>query len=382
MPVTVRRSIEILGLCALLFLLFQGRGTIMPLLMAFFIAIVLMPLYRFFRRIRIPESLSIILCIVVMALVVVGIVAFLSFQVSLLVRDIPTIQQNVGLHLQSLSNWVNEKMHYSTQQQLDILNKQAQQVSGNVGAYLSGAATSLSSVFIFIGLLPIYIFLMMFYKNTLLRFTFMWFPQSTHDRVASALREMQDILKYYILGLLIQITYLTVLVGGVLLLMGIKHAILIGIIFAILNLIPYLGALVGNIIAVLLTLTGSQELWQIVAVLGVIAGVQFLDNNILMPRIVGGKVKINALMSIIGIFVGGALAGISGMFLSLPIMAVLKIIFDKTDGMRQWGVLLGEDRPTMSPMNYPAARLTNRITNTNPTDSSDKSADPSSLSDT
>jgi predicted PurR-regulated permease PerM len=173
----------------------------------------------------------------------------------------------------------------------------------------------------------------------------MWFDETQHQRVKEVVHETEVIVKYYLLGLLIQITYLTVLLGGILLLFGIQHAILIGVTFAILNLIPYVGALVGNLIGVLLTLTTSQELWQIWAVLGTIAFVQFLDNNILMPRIVGSKVRINALVSIVGIVLGGALADISGMILSIPVMAVLKIIFDKSRHMRQWGLLLGDTRP-------------------------------------
>jgi predicted PurR-regulated permease PerM len=131
---------------------------------------------------------------------------------------------------------------------------------------------------------------------------------------------------------------------------GIKHAILIGVTFAILNLIPYIGALIGNLIGVILTLTSSQEMWQIWAVLGTIAFVQFLDNNILMPRIVGSKVKVNALASIVGIVIGGTLAGVSGMFLSIPVMAVLKIMFDRSASLKQWGVLLGDARPEESIM--------------------------------
>jgi len=91
-------------------------------------------------------------------------------------------------------------------------------------------------------------------------------------------------------------------------------------------------------------------------VLGVIAGVQFLDNNILMPRIVGSKVKINALATIVGVVVGGELAGIAGMFLSLPIIAVLKVVFDRTDSFKQWGVLFGDEKPEHSPMQDPEMR--------------------------
>jgi predicted PurR-regulated permease PerM len=141
---------------------------------------------------------------------------------------------------------------------------------------------------------------------------------------------------------------------------GIKHAILIGAIFAILNLIPYVGALIGNLIGVVLTVSSTQEVLPIFIVLGTIAFVQFLDNNILMPRIVGSKVKINALATIVGVIIAGALAGVSGMFLSLPVIAVLKIVFDRSNNLKQWGVVLGDERPTRSPMQWPVFRLGTR----------------------
>jgi predicted PurR-regulated permease PerM len=126
---------------------------------------------------------------------------------------------------------------------------------------------------------------------------------------------------------------------------GIKHALLIGVLFALLNLVPYVGALIGNILGVLITLSSTQETWPILTVLVVIAVVQFLDNNILMPKIVGDKVKINSLAAIAGIVLAGTFAGISGMFLALPIIAVFKIVFDQTENFKKWGVLLGSERP-------------------------------------
>ena len=151
-----------------------------------------------------------------------------------------------------------------------------------------------------------------------------------------------------------------ILVGGTLLLVGIKHALLIGVIFALLNLIPYIGALIGNVIGVLLTLASSPDLWPIFTVLGIIAGAQFLDNNILMPRIVGAKVRINALAAIVGVFTGGAIGGIMGMFLSLPTIAVLKVIFDRTENLQQWGVLFGDERPDHTPMHDTRLRQQNK----------------------
>ena len=356
MPLTVRRSIELIGLFVLGLVIVNGSGVITPLLLAFFLSIVFLPLHRRMTNKKVPELLSISICILIL-FVMLGLIGwFFSAQVAKLINDFPQLEKNVMLHLNELSAWINEKTDFSTDRQLTILREQSSQILNNAGSMLGGAATSLTSVFVLVGLVPIYIFLIIFYKNLLLRFVFLWFPQQSHDSLKDAMEETQVIVKSYLIGLLIQITYITILLGGILMILGNKHALLIGVIFAILNLIPYVGALLGNIIGVLLTLTSSEELGPIWTVLFVIAGVQFLDNNILMPKIVGSKVRINALASIVGVIVGGAIAGISGMFLSLPVIAVLKIIFDRSESFKQWGVLFGDERPARNPMSFPVFR--------------------------
>ena len=351
MSITVRRSIELLGLCAVGVIIVTGQAVIMPLLMAFFIAILLLPLFRFFRKIHIPEVIAIVLCIATLFVVIGGIITLLSSQIAVLVNDIDPIKKNITIHWNNISAWISTKLHYTAGEQLVMLRKQGENMGENVAGYFRNFFVSLSGVFVFLGLLPIYIFLILFYRHLLLRFVYLWYNEKEHPKVQEAVRETEVIIKYYLVGILIQIAYLIILVGGILFVFGIKHAILIGVTFAILNLIPYLGPLVGNFVGVLLTLTTSQEMWQIWFVLGVIAFVQFLDNNILMPRIVGSKVKVNALVSIVSIIVGGAMAGVSGMFLSIPVMAVLKILFDKSNKLSQWGVLLGDERPGQNPDN-------------------------------
>jgi predicted PurR-regulated permease PerM len=350
LPITVKRSIELLGLCLIGALIVIGNQIIMPVLMAFFISIMLLPVYRYFRRLKVPEVIAIALPILLLLIFVGLIVWFFSAQIGILIADFPQIKENVSKHLQSLSEWINKITHYSTKDQIKFLDQQSNKILSSAGNLLGGAAGSLSSIFIFFGLLPIYIYLLLLYKNLFLKFIYMWFQKDSHKKVEESLKETEVIIKSYLIGLLIQIAYITILLGGILMIIGIKHALLIGVIFALLNLIPYVGALFGNIIGVMLTLTSSQELWPIFTVLGVIAFVQFLDNNILMPRIVGSKVKINAFSAILGVIVGGTLAGISGMFLALPVIAVLKIIFDRSDDFKHWGLLLGDDVPNRSPM--------------------------------
>jgi len=356
LPLTVKRSIELLGICLVVAIFVIGRDIIMPVVMAFFISIMLLPIYRFLRKHKVWESIAIILPILFVLIFIAGIIWFFSAQIGILVDDFPQIKQNVGKHLQSLKEWISSFTGVDTNKQTQFINDKSDDLLAMGGRAASGAAVTLSGVFVFVGLLPIYIYLILFYKDILLRFTFMWFKTDDHPKVKEVVYQTESIIKSYLVGLLIQISYMTILLGGILWLIGIKHALLIGAIFALLNLIPYVGALIGNIIGVLITLTSSTELWPVITVLAVIAGVQFLDNNILMPRIVGSKVKINALFSILGVLLGGTIAGVSGMFLSLPIIAVLKIIFDRTEQFKQWGVLLGDERPEKSPMQFPGFR--------------------------
>jgi predicted PurR-regulated permease PerM len=356
LPLTVRRAIELMGIYFLGMIIIVGKDVINPLVMAFFLSIMLLPIYRWFRRRKLPETISIALSLLILIVVIALVIWFFSSQISRLIADFPQIKANVKVHLASLSSWLDAKTGLSTERQTQLLADQNEKLMNAAGGMLGGAASSITGIFIFVGLLPIYIFLMLYYRNLLLRFVFLWFKPGTHSKVEEVMRETEIIIKSYLVGLLIQITYITVLLGGILFFIGIEHAILIGAIFAVLNLIPYVGALIGNIIGVVLTISSTQELWPIFAVLGTIAFVQFLDNNILMPRIVGSKVKINALATIVGVIVAGAIGGVSGMFLSLPVIAVLKIVFDRTNNFKQWGVLLGDERPTQSPMQWPVFR--------------------------
>jgi predicted PurR-regulated permease PerM len=345
MPVTVKRSIELIGLFVLGTIIVTGNMIIMPLLMAFFFSLMLLPVFRFFRKLKLPEVIAIFLAILLLTIIVALIIWLFSSQVGALLNDFPKLQRTVSKHLDNLSKWISHSFGYSPAEQLNFINEQSKKLFSSLGNVLSGLAGSLSGVLIFMGLLPIYIFFILLYRNLFLKFVVMWFKRDELQNVEDTLRQIEKVIKSYLIGLLIQITYIIILLGGILWLFGIENALLIGIIFAFLNLIPYLGALIGNILGVLLTLASSESITDVLIVLGAITVVQFLDNNILMPRIVGSQVKINPLVSILGIIVAGTMAGISGMFLAMPVLSILKIVFDRSDNYKQWGVLLGDERP-------------------------------------
>ena len=355
-PVTVKRSLELLGLVLIGVIIVIGNNILMPLLMAFFMSIMLLPLFRFFRKRKFPETIAILLPILLVLVVAALIIWLFYSQMRFLLADYHMIEKNLTTHLNALSLWISKVFKFTPKEQVTFINQQSNKLLSYSANIFSGAAGSATGILIFFGLLPIYTFLLILYRHIFMKFILMCFESKEHRNIVDISGQIEKMGKRYLLGLLIQLCYITILLWAILGIFGIKHALLIGIIFAFLNLIPYLGALVGNILGILITLASSESITDILFVLGAIAVVQFLDNNILMPRIVGSQVKLNPLISIIGIFIAGAMTGIAGMFLALPLMAILKIIFDRSEGFKQWGVLLGDERPAKSPMHFPTIR--------------------------
>ncbi|MDF1517340.1 MAG: AI-2E family transporter, partial [Lutibacter sp.] len=149
----------------------------------------------------------------------------------------------------------------------------------------------------------------------------------------------------YLAGLVIEAIIVAILNIAALFALGIEYAILLGIIGALLNVIPYIGGLVAVALPMAVALATKDSGMYALYVLAIYYIIQLIDNNLIVPLIVSSKVKINALFAIIVVFVGNALWGISGMFLSIPLLAIIKVIFDHIEPLKPWGFLLGDTMP-------------------------------------
>jgi len=207
---------------------------------------------------------------------------------------------------------------------------------------LSSAVTTLLIVFI----LPVYIFLLLFYKALLLDFLYESFAEKNSKQVGDVLKQTKSAIQSYMIGLLIEALIVAAMNSTALLILGVKYAILLGLIGALLNMLPYIGGIIAIALPILMaTVTKNGYSTQLGIIIAYII-IQFIDNNFLIPKIVSSKVQINALVSILIVLLGGTLWGIAGMFLSIPFVAILKIICDRIEGMKPLGKLLGDEIPT------------------------------------
>lgn len=340
-PFYLKAPIILLGIVIAVFMLNVLQDVLVPLAFACLIGILLNPLTNFFQR-KMPKVVSIFLSMLIAICGFVVIIYFLSSQISHFFENLDGMKAKLAELVHHIQVWLQQIFGISTQKQAQMVKEAANSSKGMIGQTLTGFLGVLSIVF----LIPVYVFLMLFYKTLILNFLYEVFSEENQKKVAEILGETKMAIQSYIVGLLIETCIVAVLNSAALLILGVENAILIGVIGAILNLLPYIGGIVAIALPMLMvTLTKDGFTTQLL-ILGAYAFIQFIDNNILVPRIVSSKVEINALISIVIVLLGAALWGISGMFLSIPFIAVLKIIFDRIDGLKPWGKLLGDTVPT------------------------------------
>ncbi len=313
----------------------------MPLAFATLIAILLNPLYVRLERVM-PKVPAIILSILAAILLVAGLMYFLSTQISTFVSSIPLIQQKITMLLAEAQVWAKEHFGLNLEKQMQALREGAD--SG--GKMIARALGTIFGVVSVIVLLPIYIFMLLYYKPLILNFLYQVFSEKHSLRVADILSQTKSAVQSFMQGLMIETAIVCTMNSLALYIIGVPSAIVIGVIGGILNILPYIGGLVAIALPLLMVTISRDGYTGQLLVIGAYLFIQFIDNNILVPRIVSKKVQINALISIIVVLLGGALWGVAGMFLSIPFIGVLKIIFDRVEGMKPWGSLLGDEVPT------------------------------------
>lgn len=341
-PFYLKSTIILFGLTLVVFALGNLGEILIPLSFAAMLAILINPLYNWLVNKKVPKTMAIALSLLSAILVFGFLGYFVSSQLASFSSELPLLKKKcieLFTHLQKI---VDAKVGIDIDKQNEWLTEAQAKLKPLAGNALTGLFGSLSILF----LLPVYTFLFLYYKNLLVNFLYEIFAKQNTKEVAVVLTQTKLAIQSYMFGLLVEALIVATLNTVALLIIGVKYAVLIGVIGALLNILPYIGGIVAIAIPILIaTITEDgfhTQLWVIIAYLVI----QFIDNNFLVPYIVSSKVKINALISIVIVLMGGALWGISGMFLSIPFIGLLKIVFDRVPELKPWGKLLGDEIPT------------------------------------
>lgn len=341
-PFYHRLSLNLISIALLIAALYIGKNVLLPILFSILLATLLLPVYKFLLRKKFPKLLAIILPLFLSLVLVFSVCFLLSKQVIHFFDDIPTLTERVEELKSKIQHWVDDTAHIKVREQNKYLKDAGQKLKTNAPKMIGATVLTLTDILTYVVLIPIYTFLILFYKDTIKSFLMNAFKNGSTKKVEEILNESTSVAQYYIFGLSIEtVLVFTLNVIGFLIL-GIQYAVFLALLAALLNLIPYVGILSANVICMFITLVSSENPTDALWVGVVLAIVQFLDNNVGMPLVVGNRVKINALVTIVGIFIGGAVCGIPGMFLAIPALAVMKVICERVPDLNAWAILLSD----------------------------------------
>lgn len=346
LPPVARFALTLLSLCIILFLLYIGQHILVPILLSLLFAILLRPVVAFLnKKLKFPHVIAVLVSVSLFVVFIAGIVFFISWQVSDITDDWNKIKHNLSVHYEHLQHWIKQRYDVSYNKQESYMNQVTDGTLGSDSKLMGNTLNSFTDTLLSTILIPIYTFLILLYRGLFIKFLYKMVSLPQHPVLTDVLTRVKTVVQSYIVGLLIEMGIVGVLTTGGLMLLGVEYAVLLGLITAILNLIPYVGILVASLVTMLATLVNSAEISVVLGVLALSVAVQLIDNNILVPKIVGNKVRINAIVSMVGVIVGGAIAGVAGMFLAIPLIAILKVIFDRVGPLMPWGYLMGDDLP-------------------------------------
>ena len=341
---------------ALLAMLYIAKSIVVPIVFATIIAILINPLVDMLVRIKLNRVLAIAVVMLLTFLIIFAFVSLVISQVSRLSDSWPVLVDKITVMInQNIADGADyfdkdpQKIH------LWITKTQAEIISSSTAA-IGQTLVIVGSGLVVLFLLPVYIFLILFYQPIIMEFIHRLFGSDHQSKVTEIVTQIKTVIQRYLFGLVIEMAIIAVLDTTALLVLGIEYALLIGIFGALLNLIPYIGGLVAVAVPMIVALVTKPPVFAIYVLISYYV-IQLIDNNYIVPKIVASKVKINALFSIIVVIAGNALWGIPGMFLSIPLLAIVKLICDHIDSLKPIGFLLGDTMPPIIKIKLPLLKV-------------------------
>jgi putative permease len=348
-PFYTKLAMVLISLIALFYIAILGKTVLVPLAFALLFSVMLLPVANFLeRRFRFPRSVASIVSVLLLVGSLAGLLYLVGSQISSLADDWPQFKQQVMSSFTNLQQWISTKFHIRIRQQMTYVNNATSKLLETGGTVLGDVAMSVSSLLLTLVFILIDTFFLLYYRRLIIRFLVAVFREENAVIVYDIIAQVQSRIRQYILGLLLEMVIVATATCLALWILGIKYAILLGLLTGLFNLVPYIGIITSLLLSLLVTFAtaGAAKLLLVIAV---VLGIHLIDSNVLLPVIVGSKVRINAFITILGVIIGGNVWGIPGTFLAIPIIAIAKIVFDRIDNLKPWGLLFGDERDEKQP---------------------------------
>ena len=320
------------------------KGILIPILFSIIFTSVLYPMCALLEKWRFSRFMASLTSVIIGVLIFAGLFYVLVSQTINIGQNATEIVDKIQVVLKDGERWLNETFHLSRSELISQGKEQLNKAAPGIGNYMTNFFGSLGSFLSLAVLVPLIIFFFLYYRDFFREFFVRAFYSAPRDKVEQTLSKIYESLKNYLGGMITVMTLIAVLNTVGLMVLGIEYAWFFGILAALLMNLPYIGIAIGSLVPALFALATKDSYWYAVGVIAWFQFIQFLEGNFITPNIVGGKISLNPLVSILSLFLFSMLFGFAGLILALPLTAVLKVIFDAVPELKPYGFLLSEPR--------------------------------------
>ncbi len=318
-----------------------AKDFLYPIVLGVLFGYLLYPASCFFEKHGAPRILANLLSILIFLLIVGAGLFFIYKQAGGFIDDFPIYKLKALSNIDRLENAIEKRFGLSDLRLVDFIRNRVRHLFDVGNTMMNRTFTSTAGTLFRLGILPVFIFLFLFYRTKLAIFILKLVPSENKVKAIKILKEFSTVVPSYMGGVSTVVLILAVINSSGLLIVGVDHAIVFGVISAMCNFIPYFGTLIGALFPFTFVMLTSDSPIQPAQVIILYAIIQFVENNILTPNIVGNSLRLNPMVIIIGIVAGGMVWGIPGMFVIVPLLAMVNILGEHLVRLQPYSYLLG-----------------------------------------
>lgn len=322
--------------------LYFAKPFLVPLCFGALLAMLFLPLCRWLERKKIPRGLAILVCVLIVLSIVTIIIGVISWQITDLTKEVSDIETKVKQMMAELKQYISNHFGIPVKQQEKLLQEETS--NGAAMGVLSNAGSTLMSLLVDFILCMVYIFLFMFYRTRIKKFILLLIPGQQKENAQQVMQDIQKVTQQYLTGIGWMMGCLWIMYGIGFSIVGVKYAIFFAILCGLLEIVPFVGNLTGNLLTIGMVIIQGGGSGMVLAVLVTYAIVQFLQTYLLEPLVVGAGVNINPLFTIIILVLGDLVWGIPGLVLAIPLLGIVKIICDHIEPLKPYGFLIGQEQ--------------------------------------
>ena len=324
-------------------ILFLGRTLFIPMFYGLFIAIVLYPVCRKLETHKLSKGLSITIALSMVIVLFSALLILLYWQIGLFRQDLPALMQKVKPMLTRFREWLTASFAISPLMQTEWTHNLVVNSSASVGGLLRSTVAATAGTFFSLFLIPIFAALFLYHRTIFVKFLYHYLGERMRDRVNVILKEVIHTYFNYIKGMILVYIIVGILNSIGLMALGIKHAILFGMLTAIMTIIPYAGIIISAALPISVAFITTNSIWYPIGVILVFSFVQYLEANVIFPKVVGIQLNVSTWAMLVAILAGGIIWGVSGMILFIPFVAILKIVASHIKELEALHILLNRD---------------------------------------